>query len=125
MEVYDRAHELARALSRSEEYGDYRLAKAKLESNETNLQMLRDFRRRQLQLEMDLLAGKEPDSSLRQALEESYRIISLNPTITAYLAAEERLARLLADIQKILFDAIPEWGKDMVDNVDNEKGTNL
>lgn len=125
MEVYDRAHELARALSRSEEYGDYRLAKAKLESNETNLEMLRDFRQRQLQLEMALLAGKEPEPSLRQALEESYRIISLNPSITAYLAAEERLARLLADIQKILFDAIPEWGKDMVDNVDNEKDVNL
>lgn len=125
MEVYDRAHELARALSRSEEYGDYRLARAKLESSAANLEMLRDFRRRRLEMEMALLRGQEPDPSLRQALEESYRIISLNPTITAFLAAEERLARLLADIQKILFDAIPEWGKDMVDNVDNEKDANL
>ncbi|WP_258359303.1 YlbF family regulator [Moorella sulfitireducens] len=120
MEVYDRAHELARALSRSNEYGDYRLARAKMESNPANLDMLRDFRRRQLELEMTLLSGKEPDPALKQAVEESYRIISLNPSITAYLAAEERVARLLADIQKILLDAIPEWGKDIVNEIDNK-----
>ncbi|MBC7325093.1 MAG: YlbF family regulator, partial [Moorella sp. (in: Bacteria)] len=93
MEVYDRAHELARALAKSEEYRDYRLARAKLESSPANLDMLQDFRRRQLEMEMAILNGKEPEKTLRQALEESYRIISLNPSITAYLAAEERLAR--------------------------------
>lgn len=123
MEVYDRAHELARELSRSSEYNDFRLAKAKLESSATNIEMLRDFRRRQLELEMALLGGQEPDPAAKKALEESYRIISLNPTITAYLEAEQRLARMLADIQKILLDALPEWGEDIkgiTDAVDNK-----
>lgn len=120
MQVYDRAHELARELSRSSEYNDFRLAKAKLESNATNVDMLRDFRRRQLALEMAVLSGKEPDPADKKALEESHRIISLNPTITAYLEAEQRLARLLADIQKILIDALPEWGKDIIDEVDKK-----
>lgn len=111
MEPYDRAHELARALARSTEYNDFRLNRAKLESNPTNLDMLRDFRRRQLALEMALMSGKEPELSTKQAFGESCRIIGLNPTITAYLAAEARVARLLQDIQKILLDALPEWGK--------------
>lgn len=116
MEVYDRAHELARALARSTEYNDFRLSRAKLASNPKNLEMLRDFRQRQLAMGEALLSGKEPEMSVRQAFEESYRIISLNPAITAYLAAEEKVARLLQDIHKILIDALPEWGKEEQEN---------
>ncbi len=121
MDVYDRAHELARALGRSGEYNDFRLARAKLAGSTSSMDMLRDFRRRQLELEMAVLSGKEPDQELKQALEESYRIINLNPAITAYLEAEARVARLLADIQKILLDAMPEWGQDTGLEIDNEE----
>lgn len=120
MEVYDCAHQLARELARSSEYNDLRLARAKMESNPANVDMLRDFRRRQLALEVAALNGKEPDEGEKRALEESYRIISLNPAITAYLEAEQRLARLLADIQKILIDALPEWGQDLKDEIDKK-----
>jgi cell fate (sporulation/competence/biofilm development) regulator YlbF (YheA/YmcA/DUF963 family) len=118
MEVYDRAHELARALARSNEYRDFRLCRAKLESNSSNLEILKDFRRKQVAMELALMSGKAPEEADKKAYEESYRIISLNPTITAYLAAEERVARMLRDIQKILLESLPEWGKEeqQIDN---------
>ncbi|MDK2820664.1 MAG: hypothetical protein PWP31_629 [Clostridia bacterium] len=120
MEVYNLAHELARSLAKSDQYKEFRLAKAKLESDSKNLEMFRDFRGRQMALQMAVLSGKEPDESEKKALEESYRVVSLNPTITSYLASGQRLAQLMQDIQKILIDAIPEWGKDMFGEIDKK-----
>ena len=40
MNVYDKAHELARALSASREYRDYKAAKEKVYQNETNKKCL-------------------------------------------------------------------------------------
>ncbi|HHV75716.1 MAG TPA: YlbF family regulator [Thermoanaerobacterium sp.] len=109
MEVYDLAHQLARALNRSSEYNDFCSAKAKLWSNKQNVEMLQNFRRQQLEAELAALKGEQLDPSKKQRLEESYHILSFNPTIMAFLEAEGRLARLLADIQKILADALPEF----------------
>ncbi|NLW06549.1 MAG: YlbF family regulator, partial [Clostridia bacterium] len=78
MEVYDRAHELARALARSNEYKDYRLCRAKLESDSSNMEMLKDFRQKQIAVQLALISGKEPKEADKKAYEESYRIISLN-----------------------------------------------
>lgn len=109
MSTYDKARELAKALAQSEEYKDYVAAKEQLEADEKNLAMLQEFRRQQVEIQMAQMVGEEIDETRLQQLESLYQLLSLNPTINGFLTAEYRFSRLLADIQKIIGDAVKEW----------------
>ncbi|KKM12297.1 hypothetical protein SY88_03825 [Clostridiales bacterium PH28_bin88] len=109
MSAYDRAHELARDLSRTEEYRNYVESKTKLEQDQKNVEMLEQFRHQQWEVQMAQVAGQEVDEAKVQQLEKLYQVLSLNPIINEFLNAEYRFARLMADIQKILADAVPAW----------------
>ncbi len=105
MSVQDRAHELARTLLESEEYRKYTEAKEKLQKDEENANMLQEFRRRQLELQIAEMSGEDIEKSLEQ-LEKIYQIISLNPTVNEFLTAEYRLSRMMTDVQKIIGEAL-------------------
>ncbi|MBC7342792.1 MAG: YlbF family regulator [Clostridia bacterium] len=109
MTAYDKAHELAEALAKSEEYRAYVEAKQKLEQDRANSAMLDEFRKHQLELQIAEITGQEIDEEKAQQLDHLYQILSLNPTINEFLSAEYRLARLLADIQKIIGEAVKAW----------------
>lgn len=109
LSAYDRAHELAKDLSRTEEYRNYVEAKSKLEKDQKNVEMLEQFRHQQWEVQMAQVAGQEVDEAKVQQLEKLYQVLSLNPIINEFLNTEYRFARLMADIQKILADAVPAW----------------
>ncbi|WP_148134311.1 YlbF family regulator [Candidatus Formimonas warabiya] len=108
MSVYDRAHELARTLQESEEYRKYSEAKEKLQRDEENANMLQEFRRKQLELQIAEMSGEDIEKNAEQ-LERIYEILSLNPTINEFLTAEYRLARVMTDIQRIIGEALDLW----------------
>jgi len=107
--IHDYAHQLARALSNSEEYRQYVEAKTMLEKEEQNRKMLEDFRQQQWELQVAQMTGQEIDERKIQQMEKLYEVLSLNPVISQFLNAEYRLARLMGDIQKIVSDATPAW----------------
>ncbi|MBC7345707.1 MAG: YlbF family regulator [Clostridia bacterium] len=109
MLVYDKAYELARALSNSDAYKDLVAKKQKLQENEANYNMLTDFRQLDLEISMDKLAGKEVSQEQLRRWESLYQLVSANPTIRDFMEAEMRFARLMSDIQKIISEAVPEW----------------
>ncbi len=109
MEAYEVAHQLAKALADSDEYRQFIEAKAKVEEDETNMTLLQDFRRRQLELQMAQITGEDIDEEQVEQLEKMYQMLSLNKNINEYLNAEYRLSRLMADIQKIIGTAVKDW----------------
>lgn len=106
MNVYDKAHELARALSASREYRDYKAAKERIEGDETNKRMLRDFKKRQFQLQAAYLSGKQPDQEELDKFRKLSELIQHSPAIGEFLQAEYRLSTLMSDIYKILGEAV-------------------
>jgi len=108
MSVSDRAHELAKTLQESEEYRRYAEAKEKLQHDEENANMLQEFRRKQIELQIAEMAGEDIESTLEQ-LEEIYQVLSMNPIVNEFLTAEYRLARLMSDVQRILGEALDLW----------------
>ena len=58
MSVSERAYELAKTLRESEEYRKYAEAKEKLQKDEENANMLQEFRRKQIELQIAEMAGK-------------------------------------------------------------------
>ena len=63
-------------------------------------------------LEMDKALGREVNADKQQRLQQVTGLVSLNPALQDYLGAEYRFAQLMADVQKILADALNEWFKD-------------
>lgn len=106
MNVYDKAHELAKALSSCHEYKDYKDAKGKIENDKQNSKMLKDFKKRQFQLQSAYLAGKQPSEEEIEQLRKLSELLQHSPDLSAYMQAEYRFNQLMSDIYKILGDAI-------------------
>jgi cell fate (sporulation/competence/biofilm development) regulator YlbF (YheA/YmcA/DUF963 family) len=109
MSVYDRAHELARALVQSREYLEWIEAKELLEQDQANYSLVEDWRQKQLELQMATLAGREIGEDQREQIEKLWGIVQLNPAVREYLDREFGFARLMTDIQKIISQAIGPW----------------
>ena len=106
MNVYDKAHELARALSASREYRDYKAAKEKVYQNETNKKMLMDYKRKQFQLQASYLSGKKPSEEELDRFKKLSELIQYSQDISSFLQAEYRLNTMVSDIYRILSQAI-------------------
>ncbi|MEW6523728.1 MAG: YlbF family regulator [Bacillota bacterium] len=111
MAVYNRAHELARAMKESQEYREYRESRQRLD--DTASRMLRDFRLHQARLHAAHLAGKEPDAEAVKQFERLRGLVELHKPLMEFLALEERLVTMIGDIQKILGDAVELWDYDL------------
>jgi cell fate (sporulation/competence/biofilm development) regulator YlbF (YheA/YmcA/DUF963 family) len=104
--VYDYAHNLAKALKDSEESRAYQQALAKIKGRTALESMLRDFHQKQFELQAQIYEGKEPTSEQKGALERLYTVIAQNPDAAAFLSAEQRLGNLMNDIIKIVGEAV-------------------
>ncbi|MGD0154303.1 MAG: YlbF family regulator [Thermacetogeniaceae bacterium] len=109
MNAYDQAHELARTLKASDEYRVFLDSRKQLEADPKNKEMLDDLRRLQWEMEMAQAMGKEVDEAKQKQAGQLVQLVTLNPTLKDYLGAEYRFAQLMADVQKILADALTEW----------------
>jgi len=105
MNVYDAAHQLARSLSESSEYIEFKKAKESLKQDTQAENMLKDLRSKQIELEALKLSGKPTDEA-EEKLRNLYNIISHNSLLTRYLEAEQRFAVLFSDIQNIIMKGI-------------------
>lgn len=106
MNVYDEAHDLARAIKASEEYKTYMEIKKEVSAIPELNDMLVDFQQKQFQIQAAQFAGQETDQDLIQQFQDLYQIIMKDPKAMSYMQAEMNFTRTVADIYKILEDAI-------------------
>lgn len=106
MNVYDSVHSLAKALQESEEYKQYLEAKEKLEEEEKAKEMLVDFRNYQLQIQKEQQEGNKVTKEKGERLKNMYEAINNNLTVKNYLSAEYRFGKMMADISKIIGEAV-------------------
>jgi len=106
MYVYDKANELARALAESEEYKSYKAAKEKVDKSSSASDMLKDFKKKQFELQAMQLSGQKPDETKLSQIQSLYQVIILNPEIAEYLHAEFRFNQVFSDIYNIIGKAV-------------------
>ena len=107
MVVYNRAHELARALQESQENREYRERRAHLD--ETARRMLRDYRMYQARAHAAHLAGQKVPSETTQQGERLRGLIGMHKPLLEFMALEDRLLTMIGDVQKILGEAVELW----------------
>ncbi|MHC1721332.1 MAG: YlbF family regulator [Clostridiaceae bacterium] len=106
MNIYDKAHELARALRDSSEAAELRDAGKKIKNNDKNKKMLEDFRKIQIEGYTEQMKNGKMPPELTEKLQNLASIISMNPDLSKYLQAEQRFGIMWEDIIKILNDAV-------------------
>ncbi|MCG7405842.1 YlbF family regulator [Paenibacillus sp. ACRRX] len=104
--VYDRAHELARALQDSAEAKAVEQAMKVIETDPESKRMLDDFRQRQSELQQMMMTGAMPDQAEMEKLEQIYQVISMNTSIAQLFEAERLLAQVIQDVNKIVTDSL-------------------
>ncbi len=109
MSAYEKAHELAELIAQSDEYQRFKKAKNLLEEEQNNIQMLHDFRRKHLEIQMAQISGEEVDEDYVKQVDKLYELLSMNSRVNEYLNAEYRLSKMMGDIQKIIGEAIKDW----------------
>ncbi len=103
--VYDSARRLAKEITDSQEYEDFRQHKEKAMANETTAGLIKQYHQLQLKAQAAQLGGQK-DETLLQQLQKLGEVLLLNPEASAFLMSEFRLNKMMGDVYKILAQAI-------------------
>lgn len=108
MNVYDKAHELARALKSSDEYRAFLAAKTLVDGDAEAKKMVRDFIIKKAEVEYEAMAGKAEDKAKIEQLQRMYELLAFNSKAREFMEAYSRFQRTMADVSKIIGEAVAE-----------------
>ncbi|GGF85849.1 UPF0342 protein [Paenibacillus albidus] len=108
MSIYDKAHELAKAIKESSEVIDIRSAMKLVEADAESKQMLDNFRRSQMELQQRMMSGDMPPQEEIEKMEKLFEVLNLNLGIRRLFDAERRLSVVIEDVNKIITESLSE-----------------
>ena len=108
MEVYDQVNNLARAIKDSKEYKEYKEVKALLMAEPELKEKVDEFEKIRYEEQLLALQGEKQSEEKMQKLQELYEILVKNPNVKDYFDKEVRFNVLIADVNKIIGEAIKE-----------------
>lgn len=108
MYVYDQANELAKSLKESKEYLEYKKAKEEVKSVPEMKEKIDEFEKIRYETQVLALQGEEQSEEKMKKLQELYQILMQNPKIKDYFDIEVRFNVMLADVNKIIGEAVKD-----------------
>ena len=108
MEVYDKANNLARAIKDSKEYKEYKEIKAMLLAMPALKSQVDEFEKIRYEEQLLAMQGEKQTDEKMQKLQELYKILVQNPQVKEYFDKEVRFNVLIADVNKIIGEAIKD-----------------
>lgn len=124
MDIKERAQLLADALVESSEYQRLKKAREDIEQHEAARIMLKDFQKKQMDLQKQQLEGKSVTESQVEELTKLYEILNINPYIRELFESEMLFHGIILEVQEILSSAIDLEPMDIDDEDENEAETN-
>ncbi len=113
MNIHDQAYALAGALKDSAEYRDFLTAKEALNTDEQGKKMVKDFILKQMAIEYEKMAGKPENPEKMVEIQKLASLVAGNRKANDFFQAYMRFQRIMADIYKIIGDAVAE-GMDFI-----------
>ena len=105
MEVYDNANRLAKAIKDSKEYQEYKALKQELFIDLKLKEQVEEFEK--IRYEEQLLAMQGEKQS-EEKMQKLYKILVQNPKVKDYFDKEVRFNVMIADVNKIIGEAIKD-----------------
>jgi len=103
--IYDQANALAASLKQTEEYREYTRLGEIARADDTNRALLDEYKRLQFRLLAMVASGERMDEDELKRMQQIGSLLQFNPDASAYLLAEFRFQKMIADIYKIIADA--------------------
>lgn len=108
MNVYDTANKLAEEIKLSEEYVSLKKSKTELENNIELKSKIKEFEQKRQQMQMLTIQGIEPTSEKTQEIQNMYTELLKDEKAKEYFETEMKFSVLIADVNKIIGDAIKD-----------------
>jgi cell fate (sporulation/competence/biofilm development) regulator YlbF (YheA/YmcA/DUF963 family) len=105
MLIYDKAHELADEIKRSEDFKTYSRLKEQVMADEKNKLLISEYKKLQLEAQAAYLAGTAPSEETMDKIKQLGGLLAFNKDVAEYLAAEYKLQTVVGDVYKIIGDA--------------------
>ena len=108
MNVYDEVNSLARALKESKEYLEYRQVKEEIKKTPDLKEKIDEFEKIRYEEQLLAMQGEKQNDEKMKKLQELYEILVKNPSVKDYFDKEVRFNVLIADVNKIIGEAIKD-----------------
>lgn len=106
MNVYDEAHNLARAIKESTEFQQFDNLRREIEKDETTAQMLKDLQAKQMEIQAAQMTGQEPNAETITQMQSLATMIATKPLAAQYMQAEAAFSVMVNDVFGILGEAM-------------------
>ena len=108
MNVYDEVNSLARALKESKEYLEYKQIKEEIKKTPDLKEKIDEFEKIRYEEQLLAMQGEKQNDEKMKKLQELYEILVKNPNVKDYFDKEVRFNILIADVNKIIGEAIKD-----------------
>ena len=108
MNVYDTANKIAEEIKSSEEYESFKKIKNELENNIELKNKIKEFEQKRQQIQMLTIQGIEPTAEKAQEIQNMYTELLKDEKAKEYFETEMKFSVLIADVNKIIGDAIKD-----------------
>ncbi len=108
MNVYDKTHELARAIKESEEYKEYKEIKKIVYEDLRLKDKVDEFEKIRYEEQLLAIQGEKQDEEKMKKLQELYEILVKEPEVKNFFDKQVRFNVMIADVNKIIGEAIKD-----------------
>ena len=108
MNVYDTVNKLAQEIKESNEFVNYRKYKELIKSNTEIDEKIKNFQTLRYEIQIAAMQGLEVEKEKEKELQEIYTALLTKENVKEYFDAEFKFNILLADVNKIIGDAVKE-----------------
>ena len=108
MNVYDEVNSLAKAIKESKEYLEYKELKTSLFQNPGLKEKVDEFEKIRYEEQLLAMQGEKQSEEKMVKLQELYAILIKEPRIKDYFDKEVRFNVMIADVNKIIGEAIKD-----------------
>ena len=106
MNVYDEAHNLARAIKESGEFAEFDKLRKEVENDKEVTEMLGEFQQLQLELQALQMQGKQPEQATISRMQSLGAMIATKPLAARYMQAQGAFSVMMNDVFQIIGDAV-------------------
>lgn len=108
MNVYDTVNKLAQEIKDSEEYKNYKKYKELVKSNSEIEEKIKKFETLRYEVQIAAMQGADTNKDKEKELQEVYTELLSKENVKEYFDAEFKFNVLIADVNKIIGEAIKD-----------------
>ena len=102
MNVYDQAHQLAKAIKESEECKQFNEVKEQVEANPDLDAAIKDFMKKQFEFQASQMMGQELDQEEFLKLQQLSAVLMQDPLTGRYFQNQMVFSQMMSDVYKII-----------------------